>query len=93
MDRFIDISVTVFMCLNVDLKSNMDRFIAIAIVASIAVVIFKIQYGQIYSEARAKLDLSNREFKIQYGQIYSIRRKLRLYKEFLFKIQYGQIYR
>ena len=45
MDRFIDISVTVFMCLNVDLKSNMDRFIAIAIVASIAVVIFKIQYG------------------------------------------------
>ena len=27
MDRFIDISVTVFMCLNVGLKSNMDRFI------------------------------------------------------------------
>ena len=49
----------------------MDRFIGLSkMIEEAGAILFKIQYGQIYSE-QGKDNLINKDtFKIQYGQIY-----------------------
>ena len=67
MDRFIVQQHIYLLLFFFNLKSNMDRFIACTVFRySSTVLIFKIQYGQIYSRAHQE------QFKIQYGQIYSV---------------------
>ena len=49
----------------------MDRFIvSLAVPSDVLVKLFKIQYGQIYSEMGISDVESMQQFKIQYGQIY-----------------------
>ena len=71
----------------------MDRFIVknTCRIAATA-YIFKIQYGQIYSEKNVIKYDAIKKFKIQYGQIYSNHDELIVACSFAFKIQYGQIY-
>ena len=49
MERFIDKTNTIIKKLNMNLKSSMERFIALFIVLLDAFPTFKIQYGEIYS--------------------------------------------
>ncbi len=51
MDRFIGKTTPIRSINELDLKSNMDRFIVDKKQADYNVIIFKIQYGQIYSES------------------------------------------
>ena len=92
MDRFIGVSEVFKKIYNGGLKSNMDRFIALAVPSDVRVKLFKIQYGQIYSENPRTTSQYNAKFKIQYGQIYSLYSLTDILLCRMFKIQYGQIY-
>ena len=71
----------------------MDRFIvSFNTKAYSSFVVFKIQYGQIYSDVVVEAAFLNLAFKIQYGQIYSGAGGELKYLLPKFKIQYGQIY-
>ena len=71
MDRFIEVRYILSYLLFFTLKSNMDRFIdGVTESTPKNILLFKIQYGQIYSELIDILLPVVVDFKIQYGQIY-----------------------
>ena len=72
MERFIVNRLKLYRFFACNLKSSMERFIDyLTRILEGVKSAFKIQYGEIYREAIAKVDYFKSLFKIQYGEIYS----------------------